>query len=444
MKNNNLDGIVRKHISPPVPAAPVKKPAAHSEPKPPHQEKPPKKSRQFPRIWIRPPNMPPVSSFIPRGKTIFIIATALFVWIAGSIVMARMKVTVSPKTAAVAIDRSVTVWKNSAKQGELSFGSIALPDKREGVFASKEKKSIQERARGTVMIFNKSSKSAQVLVASTRLEDPDGRIYRIPKSVIVPGYTMENGKVVPGSRETEVIADEAGSEYNIGLSDFTIPGFKGSSKFSTVFARSKTEMTGGAIGVRGVIAKKEVEDARAELHKQAKADAERMLQKKLPPDAFLIMPSVEYAVIREEVTPGPGEVGDSFTIRIEGEARAAMLNKKSFEKLLAGVLPAPDDTFSFSVKNLDRLSYELKGYAFGANSFHIQIKGEAQFEAFVDPEAVRLGISEKRISNAAALLGAFPEVARSEVRFRPFWLHRLPRNTHRIDVTLEPLPAEAQ
>ena len=351
--------------------------------------------------------------------------------------MARMRVTISPKTASLLLDQSVMLFKNSTKQGELSFGSITLPDKREGVFASKEKKSVEERARGTIVIFNKSSKSAQVLVASTRLEDPDGRIYRIPKSVIIPGYTMENGKVVSGLREVEVVADEPGAEYNIALTDFTIPGFKGSSKFSTIFARSKTEMSGGAIGVRGVISKKEVDDARAELRRQAKAEAEQSLQKKLPPDAFLIIPSVEHVVIKEEVTPGPGEVGDSFTIRLEGEMRAVMLNKNSFENFLADAVPLHDGAFSFSIKNLAELSYELKGYSFAANSFRLHIRGKAEFEAVVDPELVRVGISEKQISNAAALLGAYPEIARSEVRFRPFWLHRLPRNNERIDVTVK-------
>ena len=64
----------------------------------------------------------------------------------------------------------------------------------------------------------------------------------------MPGESLVSGKTVPGSTETAVSADEAGKEYNIGKTDFTIPGFKGDARYSKFYARSKTDMEGGFIG----------------------------------------------------------------------------------------------------------------------------------------------------------------------------------------------------
>ena len=98
--------------------------------------------------------------------------------------------------------------------------------------------------------------------------------------VTIPGTKVENGKTVPGSKEVDVVADKAGAEYNIGLTDFTIPGFKGSPKFETVFARSKTEMTGGYVGNSQIVTKNAVDIAVAELVVEANKNLKNIILKK--------------------------------------------------------------------------------------------------------------------------------------------------------------------
>ena len=62
-------------------------------------------------------------------------------------------------------------------------------------------------------------------------------IFRIPKTVTIPGAKLESGELIPGKLEMEVTADNAGEKYNIEPSDFTIPGFKGSPKFEKFYAK---------------------------------------------------------------------------------------------------------------------------------------------------------------------------------------------------------------
>ncbi|MSR84884.1 hypothetical protein EXS71_00350 [Candidatus Uhrbacteria bacterium] len=69
-------------------------------------------------------------------------------------------------------------------------------------------------AKGTVRIINKYSK-AQTLVKKTRLLTSDQKLYRIGETVVI-----ESGKEV----SVVAYADQAGSQYAIGPTKFTIPG----------------------------------------------------------------------------------------------------------------------------------------------------------------------------------------------------------------------------
>jgi len=75
----------------------------------------------------------------------------------------------------------------------------------------------------------------------------------LSSAIDISSLFIENGKTVPGSIEVTVYADEPLSKYNIGLTDFTVPGFKGAPQFETFYARSKTPMTGGFTGMEPVV-----------------------------------------------------------------------------------------------------------------------------------------------------------------------------------------------
>ena len=91
---------------------------------------------------------------------------------------------------------------------------------------------------GVIEIYNAYSAAPQKLVANTRFETKDGKIFRIQNSIIVPGAKILNSKLTPSSTKTEVIGDEASNDYLIGPSYFTIPGFKETPKYAGFYAKS--------------------------------------------------------------------------------------------------------------------------------------------------------------------------------------------------------------
>ncbi|PIU99311.1 hypothetical protein COS59_00465, partial [Candidatus Wolfebacteria bacterium CG03_land_8_20_14_0_80_36_15] len=116
-------------------------------------------------------------------------------------------------------------------------------------FLATGKKNVERKARGEVTIYNTYSSDDQPLIANTRLLTPDGKVFRLEKLIVVPGAKIIEGKIVSSSVKTSVVADKAGQEYNIGpVSHFTIPGFQGSEKYQSFYAKSDTPMTGGFVG----------------------------------------------------------------------------------------------------------------------------------------------------------------------------------------------------
>jgi len=375
-----------------------------------------------------------------KGRAVFIVLAALIIFISGSIFFAKMEVALVPKTASWQIEKTL-ILKRSGEQAFPVFRTLALPDTRSGSFNATEKRTEDAKAGGIAVIFNKS-KDAQVLIASTRLEAPNGNIYRIPKTIVVPAAKSESGKLTPGSKEIAVLADKPGSAYNLGLTDFTLPGLKGGQKYELIFGRSKTEMSGGSEGAQTVVGKNDRDLALAGLIEEAKKEAVALILKRIPQEEFLFPASIEYATLKEESVPAAGAVADSFTFNLEGEIRAATMSRSELETVLlkdspqlSGFGGAP-----VRIKNLESLNIKLINYKFEISSFTIQVSGTAEVEAVLDQAAIKNKIIEKGISFASALLSEYPYISRAEISFKPFWIglfyKKPPQDPSRIDIIL--------
>jgi hypothetical protein len=105
-------------------------------------------------------------------------------------------------------------------------------------------------ATGKVTITNKRDTS-QSLVATTRLQTPDGVLFRLKDKVVVPANS---------TLEASVYADKDGVTGNIAPSTFVIPGL-GADLQTQVFAASTETMTGGVKSI-GVISDLDMEKAK--------------------------------------------------------------------------------------------------------------------------------------------------------------------------------------
>ena len=175
-------------------------------------------------------------------------------------------VTVVPKQATLSLNEVITAYDKPTSAEELAFKIMSIEESASKMITAKGVEKVDKKASGQITVYNSKSVISQKLISSTRFESPTGLIFRIPSAVVVPGFTKNaKGEITPGRVEVKVIADQPGSNYNLGLVDWTIPGFKNDPKYKNFIGKSKTPMTGGASGERRVADKTDEAKTREEL-----------------------------------------------------------------------------------------------------------------------------------------------------------------------------------
>lgn len=231
-------------------------------------------------------------------------------------------VTINPKSQYVNINNVYDLPSEAYKIVELSK-SDTKP------ISSSVTKDVKSKATGKITIYNNFDTNSQKLVPNTRFETKDGKVFRIVAGVVIPGKSSSG----PGSVEANVAADSYGADYNIASADFTIPGFKGTPRFEGFYAKSKTAMSGGAMGKTSVISKEDVEDVKSLLipNLEEKVKSEILNVKD---DGYVVVPDslkYEYTDNRDRITSTSSSSNFEQTVK----GKVLLVKTTEIYKLLA-------------------------------------------------------------------------------------------------------------
>lgn len=208
------------------------------------------------------------------------------------------KVVITPVTSPATVTTELTAYRDS---GDLTFQQITVEKNATMEVASEGTAEAHDSATGSIVIHNAGS-AAQPLIKNTRFETPDGLIFRVHESVVVPAG---------GDFKATVYADEAGEKYNIPATTFTVPGLKGSKSFTLITATSNAPMTGGFVGTRASVN----EETRQKTYSALQAELTTALQKDLAakvPEGFVLVPGTSFPTYE----PAADVQKDSSTVTV--------------------------------------------------------------------------------------------------------------------------------
>ncbi|MES2436963.1 MAG: hypothetical protein V4519_03035 [Patescibacteria group bacterium] len=391
------------------------------------------------------PSRPPVYQAPKKGTSLtkigFTLIALLIIFGAGFFFISRVTgahVTVTPKEEAVSVDAQF----NAVRTGEgLQFQTVTIAKDGKLAIAATEQEIANVKASGTIVIYNTTA-AAQKLVANTRFETPTGLIFRVSQPVTVPARSMQAGASVPGSVEAIVTADANGPEYNVGLVDFTIPGFKGDPKFTQIYARAKVPMQGGFSGTRKKVDPKELETAREKVRSELKSTLVREAEKNIP--TGFVLPTDAYYIQYESLVDTQIETGVQINERatfrgfiFNRTQLATEISKKVHNSNATDVLPT-------DISSIDTLVFKIKDSSikepWNSPSIAFTLIGQTKLVSIIDQEKVKGDLAGKPRNSLNAILAGYPAVSKAEVTMRPFWKKTFPTNTAEITVTV----AEAQ
>ena len=300
---------------------------------------------------------------------------------------------------------------------------------------------VNQKARGSVIIYNNFSTDPQPLIATTRLETADGKLFRLVNGVTVPGMTNADGKKEAGVIETTVIADQSGEAYNLDPTTFTIPGFKGNPKYAAFSAKSTKAMVGGGDAGTSdvtVVARVDLDTVEREAKEKAKETFLNEMRSGISPDEKIFDEQIDIMSLSLVSLPEIGTALNSFEYKNTFKVRAFVFSEKAvrekvenmIKKDMQGITLKPISssiTYSESVANFSEATLRLRAHAL------------VTMESDIDRDALKkalLGQSEDAIQE---VLNAFPAVKKISVIFHPEWFVRsVPSAEDRVMILVEP------
>lgn len=343
-------------------------------------------------------------------------------------------VKITPEQAHSIIDGEFTAKKEAAP-GELSYEVMILAGSANTEVSATEERVVERKASGQVVIYNAHSPASQRLITNTRFADSDGKIYRIKDSVIVPGTTQNGNETIPGSVEAMVYADEPGEKYNIGLVDFTIPGFKGDPRYDKFYARSKTDMKGGFSGTMKFPSDTEIASAREGLKEKVRqqliADAGAQL-----PSGFVLYDDGAFVLFDDAVSPETRD-GNTVDITERGALHAVIFDKKSLARFIAGKSLASFEGDAVEIPNMEELGFRIIGKENARpldGTLQVAFSGDVNVVWTLDEEMLKQNLVGVAKDDFQKAISGFPHITRAEASLRPFWKMNFPNHTDRIRV----------
>lgn len=371
----------------------------------------------------------------------FLFLVLLGVALLASLTGATIKVT--PKYALISVDYAFTAGRDAA--AKLRFSVLPVNETAEMTIPADTAKKVSEKAAGTLIIYNNFSDKPQRLIKNTRFETQNGLIYRIGSSVTVPGKTIKDGRTLPGSLEAVVSADSPGTEYNIPLSDFTVPGFKSDkARFAGFYARSKTPMSGGFEGTVRVPSETALLSARASLRETLQKKIAKEKQSSVPPGYILFSGALSTKQASLPLEPREGLV--SAVVKEQATGAAYLFKRDDIAQAIAIAAVPQFDNLPVEIPQLENLVFELtespSGTPAEAQTLRFTLKGEVRIVWLFDEDKLRTALIGRPKNELTSALSAFSTIENAELVIRPFWSRSFPRNPKKILIETVPIAAK--
>lgn len=359
-----------------------------------------------------------------------LVAIGVVGYLAAAFVLPRVSINVSIKKTSVPFSYAVAV--NTATGGpSVSGNTVNLPGELSVAkknltmsFPATGRSTTSTKSRGTIIIHNDYSQN-QTLIATTRFESPEGKIFRLVKQAVVP-----KGKTL----EAEVVADKPGPDYNVPPSQtWQIPGFTGKPQYGKIYGETKTSMTGGAEGEQTIPSADDIKKGRAEIE-EALLDALRSQTTILDSENLKLLDNASaFSTTTESINQSLDGEGN-FSIFAAGELRRLvfdedMLKTAVFSELATSTMRMKIDEFS--------LDYGTSTVELALGTMSFRVSGSLVYEPDLDLEAFKGEILGLDSASLKEKIFALPELEKANISFWPFWVNSVPNRLSKVSITAE-------
>ncbi len=281
------------------------------------------------------------------------------------------------------------------------------------------------KAEGTILVYNKYH-LPQILVATTRFLSANDKLFRSQKRAYIPSG---------GSLDVQVKADSAGEEYNIGPSTFSIPGLAGSPRYTAVYGKSSSAMTGGFKDKVKQVTEQDLETAKTTLIEKVKEDLKKALELKAGNRFILSDEAITQEVLEASSLALKGTEIDQFNFKVKMKAKALVFKKQWLKDFAREFIQTEMGEGKQLNEGSLKIDYEIKSVESG--KFVLKLKFSGKIYADINTASLKRALQGKPLKEARLFLKRNSQIFKAEIRLWPFWKTKIPSSLEKIKIDLK-------
>lgn len=291
-------------------------------------------------------------------------------------------------------------------------------------------------AEGTVRLYNKitPAQSYGPMKKGTQLLSDSNKLFLTTQAVTVPA--SKNG--TPGFIDVSVQAAQAGADYNIKASKFSLPKLNGTAYYYSIYGASTAVMAGGYTGKVKKVTDSDIQSAKEVLTKQLLDQAKKSLQGQIANDQVLVDGASIQNVVSASASLKPGAVADTFTQTAQVKASALVFKKQDiidFVKSNINSQLTDDKTF---LEDSITITHNVKSFDLQGGKMALQLQASAKTYQTINTDSLVSLFATKSADQIKQVMDKMyaGAIAQLKINFWPFWVAKAPSDRSRIKVNL--------
>jgi len=337
-------------------------------------------------------------------------------------VSSNVDLTLSPTATSVKVDAGVVPAKAEQAPKTLTQQVDATGQRNDGTKAS-----------GSVTITNCAGDASVTIPAGSGFTAA-GKTFVSTKPVSVPASNFTSGGKCKndGTASVDVVAQNAGADYNLGAQSYTIAAVSGN-----VTAQGSS-MSGGTDKITKVVAQADIDSAKQKIEAQDTAPVKQELQTALKSKG--LFPIAATFSLGSPTPTSSSNVGDEATsVTVTEKITYTMQGAKraDLEKLITASVNKQIDPKKQKIldSGLDKAVFQPQNQA-GSNTL-VTMQTNSVAGSSLDTEALKKQVAGKKANDAKEIIKANPSITDVSVHYSPFWVSSIPKKTSKITIQIE-------
>jgi hypothetical protein len=283
------------------------------------------------------------------------------------------------------------------------------------------------RATATIKVVNETN-TAQPLVANTRFQSENGKIYRIADRINVPAL---------GSVTVEITAEEGGEDYNIEPGRLSIPGLSGSGNRSAqIYGELDESITNGSSENQRIVTEDDIDSIRKTLQEKLTSNIQKTISNLESSITPLLNESLEDSIsIQFTDIPSVGTVADSLTVNAKATVNFYGYVESTLDELLrSSILETLDE--DAQILSIPEIAVEITDQTnngvINARVFVTYVTSTS-----INTESIINNLRGKPLSQANIIIEESNEIAELQIQVSPSFFPLFPFLESNIKVIIQ-------